>query len=103
MTEPHNEKDVRVDRDATRQELGETVEALAHKLDVPSRVHETVDDKLDKATDKLVDAVPDPAAGKVRHGADAVRANPAPVFAALLALLVAIRLVARRKARHRNA
>lgn len=100
MTEPRDEKDVRVDRDATRQELGETVEALAHKLDAPSRVRGTVGGKLDEATEKLVDAVPESAAGKVRHGADAVRANPMPVFAALLALLVTFRLVARRKARH---
>ena len=35
--------------------------------------------------------------GRSRNGTDAVRATPVPVFAGLLALLVAVRLVTRRR------
>jgi hypothetical protein len=92
---PSTEQDVRLDRDVTRQELGDTVEALAHKLDVRARLKEGVDDKLDQATAKVADVVSPPAAVRLRHGADVVRANPLPVFGGLLALVVAVKLALR--------
>jgi hypothetical protein len=92
---PRTDADVRLDRDVTRQELGDTVEALAHKLDVRSRMKEGVDEKLDQATAKVADVVSQPAADRLRTGADAVRANPLPVLASLIALIVAIKLALR--------
>jgi uncharacterized membrane protein YqjE len=94
---PSTDDDLRLDRDVTRQELGDTVQALAHKLDVKARVKDGVDEKLDQATAKVADVVSPPAAERLRQGADAVRANPLPVFGALLALLVAIRFATRHK------
>jgi hypothetical protein len=93
---PATDDDLRLDRDVTRQELGETVEALAHKLDVKARVNDSVDEKLDLATAKVSDAVSPEAAQRLRGGADLVRAHPLPVFGAVLALILAIRFGKRR-------
>jgi hypothetical protein len=40
----------------TREHMGDTVSALAYKADVPSRVKESVSDKLDAVTGKLAQA-----------------------------------------------
>lgn len=92
---PHTDQDVRVDRDVTRQELGETVEALAHKFDVRSRVKEGVDEKLDQAQTKIADMVSQPAADRLRQGADAVRANPLPVFVGVVAFFLGVKVALR--------
>ncbi|HKN52125.1 MAG TPA: DUF3618 domain-containing protein [Amycolatopsis sp.] len=94
---PKDAEEARIDRDTTREELAETLEALGHKLDVKARVKHSVDEKLDVATAKVADVVSEPAARTFRTGADAVRSNPIPVFAALLALLITIRLIMRRR------
>ncbi|MEV7097449.1 DUF3618 domain-containing protein [Amycolatopsis sp. NPDC051045] len=94
---PKNAEEARLDRDATREELTETLEALGQKLDVKTRVKENVDEKLDQATAKVADVTNEPTAAKFRQGADAVRANPLPVFAGVLGLLILIRLILRRR------
>ncbi|MBN6040666.1 DUF3618 domain-containing protein [Amycolatopsis sp. 195334CR] len=65
---PHDAEQARVDIELTRQELGETVEALAHKVNVPARAKE-----------------------QAQQAAVSVRRNPWPVAgggAAVLALIV---------------
>ncbi|HET6704005.1 DUF3618 domain-containing protein [Amycolatopsis sp.] len=94
---PKNAEEARLDRDTTREELTETLEALGQKLDVKARVKENVDDKLDQATAKVADVTNEPTAARFRQGADAVRANPLPVFAGVLGLLILIRLILRRR------
>ncbi len=94
---PEKPEDVRVDRDTTRAELTETLEALAHKLDVKTRVHDAVDDKLNHAEMAAADVVGAPTAVRLRQGAEIVRSNPLPVFASVLGLIIVIRLLMRRR------
>ncbi|QFU88888.1 DUF3618 domain-containing protein [Amycolatopsis sp. YIM 10] len=65
---PRDAEQARLDIELTRQELGETVEALAHKVNVPARAKE-----------------------QAQQAAVSVRRNPWPVAgggAAVLALIV---------------
>ncbi len=94
---PKNAEEARADRDVTREELTETLDALGQKLDVKSRVNDNLDTKVDQASAKISEKVSEPAAEKFRHGTEVVRANPLPIFAGILALLVAIRLIVRRR------
>jgi hypothetical protein len=94
---PKNAEEARLDRDTTREELTETLDALGQKLDVKARVNENVDEKLDQATAKVADLTNAPTAARFRQGADTVRANPVPIFAGVLGLVIVIRLVLRRR------
>lgn len=94
---PADAGQARIDRDVTREELSETLEALGHKLDVKARVGERVDSTIEQATGKVADAVSQPAAEKFRTGATAVRNNPLPVFAGVFALVVLLRILLRRR------
>jgi hypothetical protein len=94
---PKNAEEARLDRDTTRDELVETLDALGQKLDVKTRVNDNVDEKLNQATAKVADVTNEPTAVKFRQGADAVRANPLPFFAGVLGLVIVIRLVLRRR------
>jgi hypothetical protein len=94
---PKDAEEARLDRDTTREELAETLEALGRKLDVKSRVKENVEEKLDQATAKVAEVTNEPTAAKFRQGDDVDRANPLPVFAGVLGLLILIRLVLRRR------
>ncbi|MFD8494535.1 DUF3618 domain-containing protein [Amycolatopsis sp. NPDC059657] len=89
---PKNAEEAKLDREVTRQELTETLEALGTKLDVKTRVKESVDEKLDEATAKL----PEPAASKVRAGAEVVRRNKIPVLAGFAGLLIVIKIIVSR-------
>ncbi|GAA3565622.1 DUF3618 domain-containing protein [Amycolatopsis ultiminotia] len=93
---PRDAEEARADRDVTRQELTETLEALSGKLDVKTRLHEGIDAKLDHAQATIADKAGSSAAEKFRSGADAVRANPLPMAAGLLGILIVIRLRIRR-------
>jgi hypothetical protein len=104
MSDPKEQLQRDVER--TRRELGETVEALAHKVDVPARVkeqaHETAERvkgqaqetvvKLTAATNQAVDSLPDPVAAQVEKA----RRHPGAIAAALIALIVAIWAISRR-------
>jgi hypothetical protein len=94
---PKNAEEARLDRDATREELTETLAALGQKLDVKARVKENVDEKLDQATAKVADVTNEPTAVRFRQATGAVRANPVPVFAGVLGLVILIRLILRRR------
>ncbi|MFD2472872.1 DUF3618 domain-containing protein [Amycolatopsis silviterrae] len=96
MTERKVEE-AKADRDVTREELAETLDALGHKLDVRTRAADKVDDTIDRATSQVEKTVSAPAAEKFRSGAEAVRNNPLPLFAAVLGGVLAIRLLARRR------
>lgn len=89
------ENELRDDIERTRKELGETVEALAHKLDVPGRVkdkaHETTA-RMTAATDHAVEALPDPVAAQVEKA----RRHPGAVAAVLGALIALLWILSRR-------
>ena len=93
MTDPKEQLQRDVER--TRRELGETVEALAHKVDVPGRVkeqaHETIV-RMTAATNQAIDSLPDPVAEQVEKA----RRHPGAIAAALIALVVAIWAISRR-------
>jgi hypothetical protein len=44
MTASSREDEIRQDIERTREQLGDTVEALAHQVDMPARVHDKVRD-----------------------------------------------------------
>ncbi|MEU3643338.1 DUF3618 domain-containing protein [Lentzea sp. NPDC034063] len=93
MNDPREELQRDVER--TRRELGETVEALAHKVDVPGRVKEQAQEtrlRLALATNQAVDSLPEPVAVQVEKA----RRHPGAVAAALIALVLAIWAISRR-------
>src|SRR3954469_24382788 len=66
--------EIREQIEETREQMGSTVDAIAHRADVPGRVKESLVDKRDRlkeqmsgATSRVSDATPD--AGDVRDGA----------------------------------
>lgn len=67
--------EIRRDIERTRGELGETVDALSAKADVPGRAKGWLADKKDAVTGKVSDAVPDRGdvtrpAGRLRRSAE---------------------------------
>ena len=65
MTASSPEDEIRQEIERTRAELGQTVEALAHKVDVPARVKDKVHDtkqtvqvKAEQATQQLQENIP---------------------------------------------
>lgn len=95
MSDPKEKLQHDVER--TRRELGETVEALAHKADVPGRVKEQAQEtrlRMTAATDQAIDSLPEPVAGQVEKA----RRHPGIIAAALIALIVAIWAISRRNA-----
>ncbi|MBB4684021.1 DUF3618 domain-containing protein [Amycolatopsis jiangsuensis] len=101
-TAPTDAERARADRDVTREELAETIDALGHKLDVRTRASERVDATIEQATAGVEDKISAPAARKFRSGAEAVRDNPLPIFGAVLGGLLVIRLLVRRRSRART-
>lgn len=93
MTTPEDE--LRKDIERTRKQLGETVEALAHKMDVPGRVkekaHETTA-RMAAATDHAVEQLPEPVAVQVEKA----RRHPGAVAGVLAALVVLLWILSRR-------
>jgi hypothetical protein len=55
MTTSSREEEIRQDIERTREQLGDTVEALAHKVDVPARVKETVHVKAEEVTQHVLE------------------------------------------------
>ncbi|MGW6448300.1 DUF3618 domain-containing protein [Lentzea sp. NPDC055074] len=93
MSDPKDQLQRDVER--TRRELGETVEALAHKVDVPGRVKEQAQEtrlRMTAATNQAIDSLPDPVAEQVEKA----RRHPGAIAAALIALIVAIWAISRR-------
>lgn len=84
---PADAEEARTDIELTRKELGDTVEALAHKLDVRERAKEQWHHKTEQvqqqahhAAGRAREATPD----RVLHSAENLtgyaRSNPAPVL-----------------------
>jgi hypothetical protein len=103
MTASSREEEIRRDIERTREQLGETVEALAHKVDVPVRmqekVHETketVQVKAQEVTQHLIESTGtlQAKAGEVTQHADhlvqeALVKLPPPVAARIEPLIAA--------------
>ena len=58
---------IRREIEQTRERMGDTVEALGYKADVPSRAKENVQGKVDSVKSKITGATPD--TGQVKDGA----------------------------------
>ncbi len=114
--------EIRADIEATREQLGDTVEALAAKTDVKARAHDRVEEiktdaraKAEEVKAKVKDATAGGASGSSDPGApstgeqvaaganqavETARANPLPV-AVGAALLLGF-LIGRRRGRRRG-
>jgi Protein of unknown function (DUF3618) len=97
-------EEIRADITETREEVGDTVEALAAKTDLKTQARERVDEvkgnvrsKADQVKAKAQSATPDSAQQGGRQVAAKVRENPAPVVLAGAVLLAF--LIGRRTAR----
>jgi hypothetical protein len=62
---------IREELEQTRARVGDEVDALSYKTDVPARVGDYVDDKKQAVKDKFTSVVPD--TGQMRRGASTVR------------------------------
>jgi hypothetical protein len=95
MNDPKEQLQRDVER--TRRELGETVEALAHKADVPGRVKEQAHEtrvRMINATDEAVASLPAPVAEQVEKA----RRHPAAIAAVFAGLILLIWKLSRRNA-----
>ena len=79
---------IRQDIEETRGRMGETVEALGHKADVPARAKEAVSGRVESVKSKISGATPD--SGDVKQGADRAKgmAQENPLGLALGAVAV---------------
>jgi ElaB/YqjD/DUF883 family membrane-anchored ribosome-binding protein len=89
MTDMSDPEQIREQIAATREELGDTVEALAEKTDVSAQAKRklqetktTVADKRDEVIGKVKTATPDSAAAAAGQAGQTARRNPVPVAAA---------------------
>ena len=78
MTTSAREEEIRQDIERTREQLGDTVEALAHKVDVPARVKETVHVKAEEVKQQA-QAKAEEVTQHVLEGTGAVQAKVAEV------------------------
>ena len=78
MTTSSREEEIRQDIERTREQLGDTVEALAHKVDVPARVKETVHVKAEEVKQQA-QAKAEEVTQHVLEGTGAVQAKVAEV------------------------
>jgi hypothetical protein len=96
MSDPSDPKEeLQKDVERTRRELGETVEALAHKVDVPGRVKEQARDtkvRMTVAANEAIDSLPEPVAVQ----AEKARRHPAAIAAVLITLVLVIWKLSRR-------
>jgi ElaB/YqjD/DUF883 family membrane-anchored ribosome-binding protein len=88
VTGAQDPKQIEREIEQTREELGETVEALAKKTDVKAQAQRKVEDtkasiseKKDQLLGQAKQASPDSAAAAASQAADKARANPVPTAA----------------------
>ncbi|MGZ6589305.1 MAG: DUF3618 domain-containing protein [Solirubrobacteraceae bacterium] len=69
---------IRQQVETTRERMGETVEALAYKADVPSRAKDTVTGRVDSLKAKVTGATPDgdQVAGQAKRAVGVAQENP---------------------------
>lgn len=89
VTESREPEEIRSEIEQTREELGDTVEALAKKADVKEQAKKKIEDakasaqhKKEQLLGKAREASPDGAAGLASQGSQKVRENPLPAAAA---------------------
>jgi len=101
MSTPETER-LRAEIEQTRGQLGETVQALSYKMDVPGRardkLHETRDAAQDMARQVAYQAteaahsatakLPEPVRERGQQAVGAVRRRPVPIAVAVLAVLL---------------
>ncbi len=82
-SEPRTPEEIEADIQATREELGDTVEALAAKTDVKGRAKakasetkEAVTEKLSSIGDSAREAAPESASAGAQQAAQVVKDNP---------------------------
>lgn len=107
--QPPTDEDLRQDAELTRQELAETVAALADKMDVKARVHDKTEEvkarahekavELRERGDQLAERLPEP----VRPVVTTAARKPYLPLAVLLALVLVLRAMAKRRARQSRA
>lgn len=102
--ETRSAEDIRADIEQTREEVGDTVEALAAKTDVKAQARDRVEEvksnvrsKVDEVKTKAQSSTPESAQQGGQQVVTKVRENPAPVVLGA-AVLVAF-LIGRRTAR----
>ena len=105
-------QELREDAEHTRQALGETVQELSDKFDVPTRTRQTVHEGAEKAqraaaqvvdtatqavnqVEKKIDDLPEPVRRRAQTVFTTLRQRPALAAAALLGLIVLWRLLRR--------
>jgi hypothetical protein len=88
VTEAKDPDQIRDEIEATRRELGDTVEALAYKADVKARVREKIGHTKESAAHKKDDllgkahaASPASVSSGAAHATEMARDNPLPVAA----------------------
>lgn len=89
VTESSDPEQIRQEIEATREELGDTVAALAAKADVKTQAKQKIEDtkatisgKKDALLGKAKDASPDSASTAATQVSVTARQNPVPVAAA---------------------
>ena len=89
VTESHDPEQIREQIEATREELGDTVEALAAKTDIKAqarqKIHETkasVSEKQEEVLTKTKEAAPDNVSSAASALARMAQQNPVQVVAA---------------------
>jgi hypothetical protein len=94
--------ELRAEIEQTREQLGDTVEALAAKADVTGRskakIAELQATAMAKA-DTAVAALPEPAAAPIRRGVGVVIAHPAMTVGALAGSALLVRGIVKRRNR----
>lgn len=96
------ETELRTEIEQTRRELGDTVEALAHKADIPARSKEKVAELKATAMTKADSAVahlPEPAAAPLRRGIGVAIAHPGITVGALAGSALLVRGIVKRRNR----
>jgi ElaB/YqjD/DUF883 family membrane-anchored ribosome-binding protein len=84
MSTARGPEEIQQEIDATREELGDTVEALAAKADVKARVHDKVEDTKASVAEKLGkarEASPDSVSSAAAQATTTAKQNPVPVAA----------------------
>jgi hypothetical protein len=90
---PYDVEQARLDIEPTREELGETVQELVHKTNVPARAKEQAEHVAEIVREKM----PPPVAENAERLAGAVRRNPWPALGTVVLMLMLFRTIARRR------
>lgn len=103
---PADADEARADIERAREELGDTVEALVHKVNVRERAKEQwhertepVREKAQHAAERAREVTPQPVMQSAETVAVAVRKRPAPILIGAGAAIVAGWLIAERRNR----